>query len=54
MNHGRDQHACGIYQSSVHMGRPVIVTAGSYYKDGKKNSEIWDFTVPGSQWQSSK
>ena len=54
MNHGRDQHACGIFHSSAHLGRPVIVAAGSYYKDGKKSSEIWDFTMPGSQWQSSK
>ena len=53
---------CGIYHSSVHLGRPVIVTAGGMgagygsgnYGDPTDASEIWDFTVPGSQWQSSK
>ena len=54
MNHGRYQHGCGIYHSSVHLGRPVIVTAGSTFGKGEKSSEIWDFTVPGAQWQLSK
>ena len=54
MNHTRENHGCGIYHSSVHSGRPVIVTAGSYTDGVAKSSEIWDFTVPGSQWQSSK
>ena len=51
---------CGIYHSSVHLGRPVIVTAGGVdmdsgsYGHAADTSEIWDFTVPGSQWQSSK
>ena len=54
MNNGRDYHGCGIYHSGVHSGRPVIVTAGSFDGVGKKSSEIWDFTVPGSQWQFSK
>jgi hypothetical protein len=54
MNNGRDYHGCGIYHSGVHSKRPVIVTAGSFDGVGKKSSEIWDFTVPGSQWQFSK
>ena len=56
MNHERGRHGCGIYHSGVHSGRPVIVTAGSYYGEGsvQASSEIWDFTVPGSQWQESK
>ena len=53
---------CGIYHSSVHFGRPVIATAGGMgagygsgnYGSAADASEIWDFTVPGSQWQSSK
>ena len=53
MNQERTFHGCGIYHSSGHSGRPAIVTAGSHYRDGK-NSEIWDFTAPGSQWQLSK
>ena len=51
MNYERYVHGCGIYHSSVHLGRPVIVTAGSYGEAGFKNTEIWDFTVPGSEWQ---
>ena len=55
MNYGRDGNGCGIYHSSVHLGRPVVVTAGSYLGGSRGNtSEIWDFTVPGSQWQLSK
>ena len=54
MNHERAFHGCGIYHSNVHLGRPVIVTGGSHYGKGRKSSEIWDFTVPGSQWQLSK
>ena len=52
----RDRFGCGLYHSSVHSGRPVIGTAGSsdqpgYDGIGTNTSEIWDFTVPGSQWQ---
>ena len=56
MNHERGRHGCGIYHSGVHSGRPVIVTAGSYYGEGsvQASSEIWDFTMPGSQWQESE
>lgn len=54
MNNERSYHGCGIYHSGVHSGRPVIVTAGSFDGVGKKSSEIWDFTIPGSQWQFSK
>ena len=54
MNYEREGHGCGIYHSSVHSGRPVIVTAGSDLGDATNTSEIWDFTVPGSQWQLSK
>ena len=54
MNHERYYQACGIYHSNVHSDRPVIVTAGGGRGDGTKSSEIWDFTMPGSQWQLSK
>ena len=50
MVHERFAHGCGIYHSSVHLGRPVIIAAGSHSGEGRKSSEIWDFTVPGSQW----
>ena len=54
MNYERYNHGCGIYHSSVHLGRPVIVTAGGGDGLAMQSSEIWDFTVPGSQWQLSK
>ena len=54
MNHERDGFGCGIYHSSAHLGRPLIVTAGGVTIAGSKSSEIWDFTVPGSQWQLGK
>ena len=53
MNNVRICHGCGIYHSTVHLGRPVIVTTGGGVGGGP-SSEIWDFTVPGSQWQLSK
>ena len=54
MNYEREGHGCGIYHSSVHSGRPVIVTGGSNPDQWTNNTEIWDFTEPGSQWQISK
>ena len=52
--HLRDTFGCGLYHSSVHSGRPVIVIAGGLTRYGQTSSEFWDFTVPGSQWQLSK
>jgi hypothetical protein len=54
MNAIRRDPACGIYHSSIHSGRPVIVTAGGASGVGVQTAEIWDFTKPGSQWQLSK
>ena len=55
MNQGKWYHGCDIYHSSVHLDRPVIVTAGGGAAGaGASSSEIWDFTVPGAQWQLSK
>ena len=54
MNAIRRNPACGIYHSSIHSGRPVIVTAGGVSGVGVQTAEIWDFTKPGSQWQLSK
>merc|ERR1719225_2234673 len=51
MNHEREFHACGIFQSPAHSGRPVIVAAGSLYGDGMDSSEFWDYTQTGSKWQ---
>jgi hypothetical protein len=50
----RYQHACGIVHSIHHGSRPLLVVAGSgsgWAATGGKNSEYWDFTVPGSTWQ---
>ena len=54
MNHTRWRHACGIFHSAAHSGRPVIVAAGSLSGDGVDSSEFWDYTQPGSKWQLSK
>ena len=50
MNYARYYHACGIFNSSLHGGRPLLVVAGGL-TEGKHNSEYLDFTVSGSQWQ---
>jgi len=52
MIHRRALHACGIVHSSLHDGRPLLVVAGAYQGSGRDKSEFWDFSVPGSQWQS--
>ena len=55
MVHARGQHACTIFNSPAHNGRPVVIVAG-----GRGNlfawgtSEILDFTQEGSSWQESK
>ena len=45
MTNDRRGHGCGIFQSSQHGGRPILVIAGD------STSEYWDFTVPDSKWQ---
>ena len=56
MKHTRNHHACGIFQSSAHSGRPLVVAAGGRgTEEGTPStSEFWDFTVPGSKWKISK
>jgi len=51
MKYDRYEHACGMFHSDKHEGRPILVVAGAWSGDGKDKSEYWDFTVPGSQWQ---
>ena len=55
INNGRIRHACSIFQSSQHGGRPVLVVAGgdSWGTGDVKISEFWDFTVPSSKWEQS-
>ena len=51
MKKTRLDHGCGIVHSIHHGSRPLLVVAGSDSGTGAKNSEYWDFTVPGSTWQ---
>ena len=52
MNNPRGDHACGIFQSPQHLGRPILVIAGGHSGPHViTNSEYWDFTVPDSKWQ---
>ena len=51
MKNTRSWHGCGIVHSIHHGSRPLLVVAGSYLGTRPKNSEFWDFTVPGSTWQ---
>ena len=54
MVHARQQHACTIFNSPAHNGRPVAIVAGSTAGSGGKTAEILDFTQQGSSWQESK
>ena len=54
MVHVRKWHACTIFNSPAHNGRPVAIVAGSYAYSGLNTAEIWDFTQEGSSWQESK
>merc|ERR1712228_58124 len=47
----RSEHGCGVFNSKMHGGRPVIAVAGSLGANGYKNSEYWDINLPGSKWQ---
>ena len=51
MKKTRAYHACSIFSSDQHGGRPVLVAAGSYFAPGKETCEFWDFTQAGSEWQ---
>merc|ERR1712066_985156 len=51
MTNDRWIHGCGIFHSSQHGGRPILVIAGGV--ESSTTSEHWDFTVPDSKWQQS-
>ena len=56
MLNGRSIHACTIFNSVLHDGRPLAIVAGGY--DGStgthlNKAEIWDFTKEGTSWQQS-
>ena len=52
MIHERSSHACTIFKSPLHDGRPVAIVAGGW--GSPKTTEILDFTEDGSTWQKSK
>ena len=53
MLHERDVHACTIFKSGLHYGRPVMIAAGSFDGSGSNTAEILDFTKKGATWQES-
>ena len=54
MVHARYYHACTIFNSPAHNGRPVAIVAGSNGGSEENTAEILDFTQEGSSWQESK
>ena len=52
MKRANYDHACTIFKSQLHDGRPVAIVAGGY--GSPKTAEILDFTEDGSTWQESK
>ena len=51
MKKSRSFHACGIFNSEEHEGRPLIVVAGSFNGSADRTSEYWDFTLSDSEWE---
>jgi len=49
MVHARRDHACTIFNSPAHNGRPVAIVAGG--GRSSNTAEILDFTQEGSSWQ---
>ena len=50
----RELHACTIFNSALHDGRPLAIVAGGYPSgSASKKAEIWDFTKEGTSWQQS-
>ena len=52
MTYERKGHACTIFKSPLHDGRPVAIVAGG--RGSPKTAEILDFTEDGSTWKKSK
>ena len=49
----RSSHACTIFNSALHDGRPLAIVAGGYDATPLNKAEIWDFTKEGTSWQQS-
>ena len=54
MVHDRAYHACSIFRSPAHNGRPVAIAAGAWDGTGSNTAEVLDYTITGSSWQLSK
>ena len=53
MIYSRRYHACTIFNSILHEGRPILLSAGSWTGSGENTAEIFDFKKEGSSWQES-
>ena len=53
LKYSRQNHACTIFGSSAHNGRPVAIVAGSDKGSGSNTAEVWDFTIVESLWEES-
>ena len=51
LRYARHSHACTIFNSALHDGRPLAIVAGG--SGASKKAEIWDFTKEGTSWQQS-
>ena len=47
----RYRHACTIFNSALHDGRPLAIVAGDGSGWVSNKAEIWDFTKEGTSWQ---
>ena len=54
MVNARGYHACTIFQSVLHQGRPVAIVAGGLPESVYTKAEIWDYTQEGTSWVESK
>ena len=53
LRYARHSHACTVFNSALHGGRPLAIVAGGYSSHGGKKAEIWDFTKDSTSWQQS-
>ena len=49
----RWSHACSIFSSPAHNGRPVAIAAAGF-GGGSMNAEVLDYTIIGKPWEFSK
>ena len=48
--YGRFEHACALFSSAKHGGRPVVMSAGGR----QVTTEILDYTASNARWEQSK